>query len=70
MFANVKDALRLVWRTSRPLGLSLLALTVASGLVPAAIAYVAALIVDAVIAGVQSSNRAAIVTILSLVALE
>jgi ATP-binding cassette, subfamily B, bacterial len=44
-------ALELVWSTSRPLTLWLGLLTLVGGLLPAGIAWVGALIVDAVVAG-------------------
>ena len=41
--------MELVWTTSRPLTLALVVLTLAAGALPAAVAYVAALVVDAVV---------------------
>ncbi|MFM8517052.1 MAG: hypothetical protein ACKODA_04105, partial [Nevskiaceae bacterium] len=47
MFAR---AFRLVWSTSRSLTLAFVVLTVVAGVLPAAIAYIGAQIVDAVVA--------------------
>ncbi len=72
MLSNMRLALQLVWRTSRLLSVTLLIITILAGILPAAVAYVAALIVDAVVEGLQSPDaRQAIIThVLSLVALE
>lgn len=55
VFAYSRRALELVWTTSRPLSLALATLTVVAGALPAAIAYVGALIVDAVVAAIQAA---------------
>jgi ATP-binding cassette subfamily B protein len=47
-------ALQLVWTTSRLLSISLGILTLAAGALPAAVAYVGAQIVDAVVAAIQA----------------
>lgn len=71
VLANIGLALRLVWRTSRPLSGALLILTVIGGALPVAIPYVAALIVDAVVAAVRSEPSATVIRdTLLLVALE
>jgi len=49
VFAYSRRALQLVWTTNRPLSLALGLLTLLSGVLPAGIAYVGALIVDAVV---------------------
>ena len=50
VFSYSRRAVELVWTTSRPLTLALVVLTLAAGALPAAVAYVAALVVDAVVA--------------------
>ncbi|HEY6641759.1 ABC transporter ATP-binding protein [Povalibacter sp.] len=55
VFAYSRRALELVWTTSRPLSIALAVLTLLAGIFPAAIAYVGALIVDAVIAAIQAA---------------
>ena len=49
VFAYSRRALSLVWTTDKPLSITLAALTVVAGVLPAAVAYVGALIVDAVV---------------------
>jgi ATP-binding cassette subfamily B protein len=49
LFEYSRRALELVWTTNRALSIALAALTLLAGVLPAAIAYVGALIVDAVI---------------------
>ncbi|OCQ99368.1 ABC transporter permease [Nostoc sp. MBR 210] len=49
-------AINLVWTTSRGLTLSLAALTLVAGLLPAAIAYIGKLIVDAVLLAAQGNT--------------
>ena len=51
-----RRALVLVWSTSRSLTLLLAVLTLAAGILPAAIAYVGQLIVDAVVAAIAADN--------------
>jgi ATP-binding cassette, subfamily B, bacterial len=54
LWAYSRRAIGLVWTTSRALTIGLGALTVAAGLLPAAVAYVGQLIVDAVVAAAQA----------------
>ncbi|PZN30186.1 MAG: ABC transporter permease, partial [Proteobacteria bacterium] len=73
MFGYSRRALGLVWSTSRPLSLAFGALTILAGALPAAVAYVGALIVDAVVAAIGASpaDRPALTThALLLVGLE
>ncbi len=53
VFRFSRRALELVWRTSRPLTVMLAALTLVAGVLPAGVAYVGQLIVDAVVAGIE-----------------
>lgn len=53
---QARRAMGLVWQTSRPLTLTLALLTLIAGLLPAAIAYVGAHLVDAVVAASQASS--------------
>jgi ATP-binding cassette subfamily B protein len=55
-FAYSRRALGLVWTTSRSLTLTLAILTILAGALPAAIAYIGKLIVDAVIAAMNSDS--------------
>ncbi|HEX2493379.1 MAG TPA: ABC transporter ATP-binding protein [Steroidobacter sp.] len=54
VFGYSRRAIDLVWTTSRPLTLAFALLTCAAGALPAAVAYVGALIVDAVVAAIQA----------------
>ena len=54
VFAYSRRALELVWTTSRPLTVAFALLTLLAGTLPAAVAYVGALIVDAVVAAIQA----------------
>ena len=56
IFAYSRRALELVWTTSRRLTLTLAVLTVLAGILPAAIAYIGQLIVDAVVAAINASD--------------
>lgn len=56
VFAYSRRALELVWTTSRPLSVALGVLTIVAGALPAAIAYVGSLIVDAVVAAIQAGQ--------------
>ncbi len=56
VFRYSRRAMELVWETSRPLTLALAALTLAAGILPAAIAWVGQLIVDAVVAAIAVSS--------------
>ena len=54
VFAYSRRALELVWTTSRTLSIAFALLTLIAGALPAAVAYVGALIVDAVVAAIQA----------------
>ncbi|MEO0574140.1 MAG: ABC transporter ATP-binding protein [Pseudomonadota bacterium] len=54
VFAYSRDAIALVWSTSKPLTLWLGALTIIAGLLPAAMAWVGKLIVDSVVLAVDT----------------
>lgn len=69
VFRYSRRAVDLVWTTSRRLTVAIAALTVIAGALPAAVAWVGALIVDAVVAAIQSSDRDT-TQVLELVALE
>jgi ATP-binding cassette, subfamily B, bacterial len=56
VFAYSRRAMALVWTTSRGLSIAFAVLTLLAGVFPAAIAYVGALIVDAVVAAIQSTS--------------
>ena len=56
VFAYSRRALELVWTTSRPLTFILAVLTIVAGILPAAIAYIGQLIVDGVVAAMNSDN--------------
>lgn len=58
VFAYSKEALALVWTTSRPLTIWFGVLTLVAGLLPAAIAWVGQLIVDAVVAAINGDGDA------------
>jgi len=58
VFAYSRRAIELVWTTSRPLSFAFGALTLLAGAFPAAIAYVGALIVDAVVAAINTPEPA------------
>jgi ATP-binding cassette, subfamily B, bacterial len=58
VFAYSRRALELVWTTSRPLSIAFGILTLLAGALPAGIAYVGALIVDAVIAAINAATPA------------
>lgn len=66
-------ALTLVWSTSRPLTMVLGLLTLAAGLLPAGVAYVGALIIDAVVAASRAASAGEPVTmtpVITVIALE
>ncbi len=69
VFRYTRRALELVWSTNRRLTLALALLTLAAGILPAAIAWVGALIVDAVVAAVAAGGADATL-VLEYVALE
>lgn len=58
VFAYSKRALALVWTTSRKLTVAFAVLTLIAGALPAAVAYLGALIVDAVVAAIQADAAA------------
>ena len=73
VFAYSRRALALVWSTNRSLSITLAALTLCAGVLPAGMAYVGALIVDAVIHAAELRRRtgaAPLGGVLTLVALE
>jgi len=73
VFQYTRHALELVWATSRPLTVALALLTLVAGILPAGIAYVGALIVDAVVAAIAAHGAggpADLSTVLGYVALE
>jgi ATP-binding cassette subfamily B protein len=73
VFQYTRHALQLVWSTSRRLTIALALLTLVAGVLPAAIAYVGALIVDAVVAAIAAHGASGAVdlgTVLGYVALE
>jgi ATP-binding cassette, subfamily B, bacterial len=55
VFRYSRHALELVWTTNRALSLALGVLTLLGGMLPAAVAWVGALIVDAVVAAIQAA---------------
>jgi len=71
VFRYSRRALDLVWTTSRPLTLALGALTLLAGALPAAVAYVGSLIVDAVVAAIgKPIDGTATLRVVELVVLE
>jgi ATP-binding cassette, subfamily B, bacterial len=73
VFQYTRHALQLVWSTSRPLTIALALLTLVAGVLPAGIAYLGALIVDAVVAAIAAHTATGAVdlsTVLTYVALE
>ncbi|MEL7373330.1 MAG: ABC transporter ATP-binding protein, partial [Pseudomonadota bacterium] len=58
VLAYSREALSLVWTTSRPLTFAFGVLTLIAGLLPAAMAWVGQLIVDAVVAALQDGGNA------------
>jgi ATP-binding cassette subfamily B protein len=56
VFAYSRRAMELVWSTSRPLSVAFAILTLIAGALPAAVAYVGSLIVDAVVAAIQAGE--------------
>ena len=58
VFRYSRRALELVWSTNRPLTLALAGGTLAGGILPAAVAYVGSLIVDAVVSAIRSGGGA------------
>jgi ATP-binding cassette subfamily B protein len=73
VFRYSRRALELVWTTSRALTLALGALTLVAGVLPAAMAWVGALIIDAVVAATavyRDTGAAELRPVFALVALE
>jgi ATP-binding cassette, subfamily B, bacterial len=68
VFRYSRRALQLVWSTDRTLSIGLALLTLAAGVLPASVAYVGSLIVDAVVAAMRSGGLGA--RVVELVALE
>ena len=68
VFRYSRRALELVWSTNRPLTVALALLTLLAGILPALVAKVGSLIVDAVVSAMGSGGSAA--HVLLLVALE
>src|SRR5215469_2772878 len=68
VFRYSRRALELVWSTNRSLTVALALLTLAAGVLPAVVAYIGALIVDAVVAATH--NGALAQRVVELVALE
>ena len=68
VFRYSRRALELVWSTSQALTLALAALTLLAGVLPASVAYVGSLIVDAVVTAMRSGGPAA--RVVELVVLE
>ena len=59
VFRYSRRALELVWSTNQALTLALALLTLIAGIVPASVAYVGALIVDAVVAAIRAGGGVA-----------
>jgi ATP-binding cassette subfamily B protein len=70
VFRYSRRALELVWSTNRGLTLALAALTLVAGILPASVAYVGSLIVDAVVAAMRSLQTHSPAHVVELVALE
>jgi len=70
VFRFSKRAVSLVWQTSKPITLTMTLMTLAAGIMPAAIAYVGKLIVDAVVLASQTHLDADLHKVLWLVLLE
>jgi ATP-binding cassette subfamily B protein len=73
VFRYSRRALQLVWTTSRPLTIALALLTLLAGMLPAAVAYVGALIVDSVVAAIRVHAESGVThygSVLRYVALE
>lgn len=70
VFRYSRRAVELVWSTNRGLTLALAALTLVAGILPASVAYVGSLIVDAVVAAMRSLQAHSPAHVVELVALE
>lgn len=68
VFRYSRRALELVWSTNRPLTVALALLTLIAGILPASVAYIGALIVDAVVAAMRAGGLAT--RVVELVVLE
>ncbi|HYL03321.1 MAG TPA: ABC transporter ATP-binding protein [Steroidobacteraceae bacterium] len=68
VFRYSRRALELVWSTNRHLTVSLALLTIVAGVLPASVAYIGSLIVDAVVAAIRSGALAS--RVVELVVLE
>src|SRR6185503_14629088 len=56
VFRYSRRAIELVWRTNRALTVALACLTVIAGVLPAGVAYIGSLIVDAVVAAIRTGG--------------
>src|SRR5579863_1308889 len=56
VFRYSRRAIELVWSTNRPLTVSLACLTLIAGVLPASVAYIGSLIVDAVVAAIRAGG--------------
>ncbi|MDB6013998.1 MAG: ABC-type multidrug transport system, ATPase and permease component [Gammaproteobacteria bacterium] len=70
VFRYSRRAVELVWSTNRGLTMALAALTLVAGILPASVAYVGSLIVDAVVAAMRSLQAHSPAHVVELVALE
>ena len=70
VFRYSRRAVELVWSTNRGLTLALGALTLVAGILPASVAYIGSLIVDAVVAAMRSLQAHSPAHVVELVALE
>jgi ATP-binding cassette subfamily B protein len=70
VFRYSRRAVELVWSTNRGLTIALGALTLVAGILPASVAYVGSLIVDAVVAAMRSLPTHGPAHVVELVALE
>ena len=70
VFRYSRRAVELVWSTNRGLTLALAALTLVAGILPASVAYIGSLIVDAVVAAMRSLQAHSPAHVVELVALE
>jgi ATP-binding cassette subfamily B protein len=66
VFRYSRRALELVWSTSRGLTLAIAALTVVAGALPAAVAYVGSLIVDAVVGAMKTGDASRVIELVVL----
>jgi ATP-binding cassette subfamily B protein len=66
VFRYSRRAIELVWSTSRRLTLAIAALTVVAGALPAAVAYIGALIVDAVVSAMKTGDASRVIELVIL----